>query len=336
MQTSNVVDLLQALGVRKIQVKGKHDGTWVNGCCPMHDERHPSFGVMVEEGLYNCYVCGSGNLLKLIMQVEDCTFKEAVMFLDKFDHTDWEDNKEARKLLFKKKEEEKEEKVAVDESELESLKSGLVYHDYMKNRGFSRDICRKFKMGWDAEQMRLTFPVFDREDNLHGFIRRAVLDEKFADGSDNPEYRSLYGFYPKYMLDDTIKKSELLYPLQHFCLGEDNSAILVEGQLDSWKMHSYGFSNTLSIINAKINAPQIKLLHSLGVEKIISMLDNDSAGRSGEERLLRNAKREFKIYTVEWPEGKKDPAELTKEEAGKMIAEAKFFMASKLKLRKDV
>ena len=92
MQTSNVVDLLQALGVRKIQVKGKHDGTWVNGCCPMHDERHPSFGVMVEEGLYNCYVCGSGNLLKLIMQVEDCTFKEAVMFLDKFDHTDWEDN----------------------------------------------------------------------------------------------------------------------------------------------------------------------------------------------------------------------------------------------------
>ena len=52
------------------------------GFCPFHSEKSPSFTVSPEKQVYYCFGCqNGGNLFTFIMQIEDCSFPEAVRFL---------------------------------------------------------------------------------------------------------------------------------------------------------------------------------------------------------------------------------------------------------------
>ncbi len=49
------------------------------GLCPLHSERHPSFYVHPERKIFFCFGCGiGGDIFRLVMLVERCTFSEAV------------------------------------------------------------------------------------------------------------------------------------------------------------------------------------------------------------------------------------------------------------------
>ena len=185
-------------------------------------------------------------------------------------------------------------------------------------------------IGWDEENLRITIPIFNREDGLLGFIRRAVLNPKIS-GENNPEYEKVYGNQPKYLIDSCIVKSHVLYPLNHFILPQDRTVILVEGQLDSIRMHQHGFTNTLSIINSKINQPQIDILKMMGVRNIINFLDPDEAGRTGGEKLQKLCRKDFTVYNVKWADGVSDPDGLTKEQAEHMIANKFMYQLGRLK-----
>lgn len=60
---------------------------WANTRCPMpnHDDGNPSFGVNQTNNTYNCFGCNnSGDLIKLIQDVEGLNFVEAIEKLSKF------------------------------------------------------------------------------------------------------------------------------------------------------------------------------------------------------------------------------------------------------------
>jgi hypothetical protein len=62
-------------------VELKKSGKGYMGRCPFHDDKHPSFAVY-EEGYYICYGCGaSGDVIDFIMQIKNCSFKEALEIL---------------------------------------------------------------------------------------------------------------------------------------------------------------------------------------------------------------------------------------------------------------
>lgn len=340
LSTKAVEQLLTELGATKLKVAHKSNSTWVNGCCPMHSEYNPSFGVNVDMGIYTCYVCGSGSLIKLVMQSKGYTYKQAVDFLEPYGVlVDLEETGAKIRSLpsyggLKKinKNSREREQEYLPNYHLALLKSGKVFHQYILDRGFSKDDCRKFLYGWDAESNRVTIPVLTRDDKLCGFIRRAVLDNKLPDGSVNPEYEALYGNMPKYLIDDSIVKSKCLYPLPHFILGEDNSAIVVEGQIDSQHMHKLGFPETLSIINSKINAPQVQMMVGLGIKKLYAFLDNDEAGETGFEHMKKMLKGSsiLLLRCGDYPPGKNDPAELSYEDVMRMKKEARFLGIKKL------
>ena len=49
------------------------------GLCPFHNEKTGSFTVSPSKGIYKCFGCGaSGHALKFIMEIEQCSFVEAV------------------------------------------------------------------------------------------------------------------------------------------------------------------------------------------------------------------------------------------------------------------
>jgi len=54
------------------------------GCCPCHDDRHPSFTVYPEQQSWHCFGCGQGgDVIAFIMLVEHLDFKGALIFLEK-------------------------------------------------------------------------------------------------------------------------------------------------------------------------------------------------------------------------------------------------------------
>ncbi len=53
---------------------------WYRGCCPVHGERNPSWGIVVDSPvhLWKCFACGRGNLLSLVMLAKNLSREEAL------------------------------------------------------------------------------------------------------------------------------------------------------------------------------------------------------------------------------------------------------------------
>src|ERR671919_1543993 len=59
---------LKRAGVRRLQ-----------GLCPFHEERTPSFGIDPVEKLYHCFGCGAGgDVFRFVMETEGLDFAEAL------------------------------------------------------------------------------------------------------------------------------------------------------------------------------------------------------------------------------------------------------------------
>ena len=59
----------------------KRAGSNVNGLCPFHSERSPSFTVFPESNFY-CFGCGAGgDVITFIMRIENLDYREAIEFL---------------------------------------------------------------------------------------------------------------------------------------------------------------------------------------------------------------------------------------------------------------
>lgn len=308
---------------------------------PFHGETRPSSGINVYEEIGKCFACGeSFNLAKLVAHCNDFVlprgeydFARAYMWLEEKYNLE-------KKTVYKKKlgirriededleeEEETPTRHEMSKIKLAVFKSGKAVHDYFFTRGFTKETAKKFLIGWDSKRMRITIPVLWEDEVPCGVIGRAVLEMK-KNGKPNPEFYKIYkkGNDFKYHIYDNFPVGDILYPLPFF-KPIDDTAVLVEGQFDAMWGHQQGFPQFLSSLGSKLafskkeqRSKQVDLLLSLGVRKVILLRDLDEAGIKGAEhdyKLLRQAG--IIVYGTDFPEGKSDPQELTKEEIKSMI-----------------
>lgn len=325
MQADKMEGLLREIGLGdRMRVISKDADTNFMFKCPFHGERNPSAGISAEKEYGACFTCGKGfNLTFLVAYMKEISIVKAKDYLEeKFNVS----KKSITKLALVKRyddEEVKMGKVVLPYFKLAPYRSGKVVHNYLLDRGFTKETCREFMFGWDSDKNRITIPIFWGEKQLAGFIGRAVLEPKI-NGVDNPEYKSIYRDADKYLVYE-FQKSHLLYPLHKFILPPDKSVILVEGSLDAVWLHQMGFRNVLAILGSKISDEQIAILHKLGVKIIYMFLDNDKAGFEGKEKLYKLCKRDFRCYDVFYEEGKNDPAQLDSDEVMEMINNRKSY-----------
>lgn len=58
--------------------KAKIENGNINGLCPFHEEKNPSFGANIETGQYKCFSCGAtGNAITFLAQIKGIDTKEA-------------------------------------------------------------------------------------------------------------------------------------------------------------------------------------------------------------------------------------------------------------------
>lgn len=135
-----------------VQLQDK--GNTFFGCCPFHHEKTPSFAVNRLEQYYHCFGCGvSGDVIKFIMEMESVDFIEAVKILAENANMELPQNLFDENVVIKKKE--KEEILnalnLANNHYIYNLKNLPEPKEYIKKRGLSEEIVKKFEIGFSKD-----------------------------------------------------------------------------------------------------------------------------------------------------------------------------------------
>lgn len=313
----------------------KRAGSNLNGLCPFHSEKSPSFTVFKGTDSFYCFGCGAGgDVITFIMKVENLDYVGALRFLAARvgidipeDNTQNENsvrrtrilemNREAAKFFFDNLKSSNEalrycSQRKLDGATLKHFGIGYApgdFHaltDYMKGKGYSENelitgfLCGKSQKtngAYDYFRGRLIFPIINTSSEIIGFGGR-VLDNskpKYLNTSDTPAF----------------KKSKNLFALNFAKNNCSDSLILCEGYMDVIALHAAGFENAVATLGTALTPEQARLMKKYTKTVLISY-DSDEAGQKAADRafsILGEAGLETRVLRYE---GAKDPDEYIK------------------------
>ena len=317
------------------------------GLCPFHNEKTGSFTVSPSKGIYKCFGCGaSGLATKFIMDIEQCSYTEAIKHLARKYHIEIiereltpeeqqrQDNRESMFVVndfsnkwFQKQLWETQEGTAI----------GL---SYFRERGLRDDIIRKFQLGYSPERGNPLAKALQEKGFSEEFIVNNVdtkigvgvvgksedgrLYDRFRDRVIFPIFtvsgkavafagrvlkkKDNVGKYVNSPDSIIYSKTNELYGLFQAkqSISRLNMCYLVEGQMDVISMHQSGIENVVASGGTALTIPQIRAIKRF-TSNITVLYDGDSAGIHAAERGIDMFLKEgFNVKVVLLPEGE-DP-----------------------------
>jgi DNA primase len=250
---------------------------------PDHEDTNPSASINVRKRLWVCYGCGKGGSLDRLLNdrvadeaVEDVLKDLADLFRDqgpKVYPEAWLDQFDA-----------------------------VGVHPYWTRRGLSEPLCRQFRLGYDLESQRATYPLRTPSGAVLGVVGRATKENQ----------------YPRYQYPTNAPISETLFAYYLVRSGV-RDVVLVEGAIDALAMWDVGIP-AVAQMGSRLSREQTRLLRALGLRTLTIAYDQDAAGRKAMERAVTNWALNFcMIRLMTWdPDRAKDPMELTPDQ--RMVA----------------
>ena len=324
----------------------KRAGANYTGLCPFHNEKTPSFSVSPNKQIFYCFGCGvGGNVFKFLMLIENLTFREAAeklaaragISLPEKELSPAEKATMARReRLFKIN----DVTARYYQKVLWESEAGKPYLAYLRNRGLSDEIIKKFGLGaaiegWDHlskflktkgitdEEMidlGLALPRKERDgcyDRFRGRVMFPIRDEKgrtiaFGGRVIDPAVKQ-----QKYMNSpDTplFHKGKNLYGLDiaKSAIRSEDGVILVEGYMDVISCHQFGIKNVVAPLGTAFTEEQAKMLMK-NTYRVYVSFDGDTAGVKAAMRslnILNDLGCNVRVLTI--PDGR-DPDEYLKE-----------------------
>jgi len=314
----------------------KKVGRSFSGLCPFHAERSPSFSVNAEEGLYYCFGCGvGGDSINFLREKEQIDFVPAVealaakcgVTLRYTDSNEGEDRRR-RNVLHEAVEQ------AADWYHQRLLAGGDAgqARSYLRQRGFTSDLVRRFKLGWapddwdqlarslrlsdkdlvdsglgfvnrvgrqqDAFRARIVFPIADAQGNAVGFGGRKLPD------AEGPKYKNSSE-------SAVYSKSRVLYGLNESkaAIVEADEVIVCEGYTDVIGFAQAGVARAVATCGTSLTEDHVKLLRRFA-RRILLAFDADAAGQKAAARLYAWEKaHDLDLAVVVLPDGV-DPGDM--------------------------
>lgn len=307
-ELKNRIVLSDVIG-RRIKVINK--GKIKQALCPFHNEKTPSFNIDDQKGYYHCFGCNeSGDVISFLQKLDGYSFKEAVeklaedynISLPKIDKSQKTIELESEYSILYKINDSAcvffEKNLQINRLALEYLlKRGLKLENikffrlgfainnysalitYLKSLGFKEQQIEKAGLivkgengYYDKFKNRIMFPVLDKKGRVIAFTGR-VLDDGLPKYMNSPE-TLLY------------HKSEVLfnYFFARKSMYDNNSAYLVEGNVDAISMFVNGIENTVAPMGTATTIQQIQELWNV-CDNILLCFDGDNAGQKAMERV---------------------------------------------------
>jgi len=275
--------------------------------CMFHgsgNERHPSLGIskvrkvvgkrIFEAGTCHCFTCGYSadfpNFISdLHRKVDGGIF--GMDWLKKNFVTVIIEEKQPIKLNLS----ESKEEVAkyVSDEELDSYRYS---HPYMYTRGLTDDIIDFFDVGYDKATKCITFPVWDRYGKGVSLMQRRSVNSKF------------------FKFEKNLRKGETLYCIQAVLkyIDKIESLVVCESPIDALTSWKHG-KPAVALMGCLITNTQVEILEQLPIRILFLALDNDPAGKEGNQRIRQLVKKKM-LYDVDMPDYAKDLNDLKEEE----------------------
>ncbi len=325
-------------------VELKKAGVNYKGRCPFHDEKTPSFVVSPTKGIYKCFGCQKGgNSINFIQELQGVSYPEALRYAaDKYNI-----EIEEQELT-----PEQESRMSAKESQFIATKFASEYFQnvlwntsegkavglsYFKERGFSEDTIKKFKLGYspkkqnsfekaatkagyDLEILAASSLIGKNEDGktydkfrertiftIHSYTGKVI---GFGGRAFSPDAKSKYLNSGETLIYD---KSKVLYGLNlsKQAISKADRCFIVEGYTDVISMHQNGVENVVSASGTALGPQQIQLIKR-STNNVTLLFDGDKAGIKATLRSIDLClKAEMNVKIASFPDGE-DPDSFSK------------------------
>ena len=344
---ADIVELIDS------RVPLKKAGKNYQACCPFHTEKSPSFSVSQDKQFYHCFGCGEhGNAISFLMEFDRLEFPDAVEELAS--HYSMEVPREqSNRSPAQQKQDQKAYIQKQDDYELMAQISRFFQQqlkvasdkdtaiDYLKGRGLSGEIVKRFGIGyisdaWDGmmkvfgrnsqinQQLvdlgmaiqgdknkpydrfrgRIQFPIRDKRGRVIGFGGR-VLGDGTPKYLNSPETRIYHKGQELYGLYEAKQATKQLTRL-----------VVVEGYMDVVALAQHGVDYAVASLGTATTPEQLQTLFRT-VKEVICCYDGDRAGRDAAWRAMDNAlpmiQDGYSLKFVFLPDGE-DPDSLIREQ----------------------
>jgi DNA primase len=326
---SFIQDLLSRIDIVEVvdrHVKLKRAGANYVACCPFHSEKTPSFTVSPTKQFYHCFGCGAhGTAVGFLMEHGGMGFVEAVKELAQ------SIGMKVPEVRSDAAQRRSEHGVTLYEVLLQAaqhyrarLKDAPQAIAYLKRRGLSGDIARRFGIGYapdewqglaaaftdydgkalaeaglvkvsedgrryDVFRDRIMFPIVDVRGNVIGFGGR-LLEEGVAESAAEGDADSAARGSPKYLNSPetpVFEKGRELYGLYQArrAVREAGRVLVVEGYMDVVALAQAGVDYAVATLGTATTPVHVqKLLRQ--ADEVVFSFDGDDAGRRAAWRAL--------------------------------------------------
>ena len=310
------VDVVEVVG-KYVQLK--KGGANFMGLCPFHGEKSPSFSVSPTKQFFHCFGCGkNGNAIGFLMEHAGMTFIEAV-----------KDLAQQTGMVVPEEQQSPEDraKAAAQKAKQDSLsdvleKAGQAYRDqlkitpraveYLKGRGLSGQIAKRFGLGYAPEGWRSLASIFPKyDDPLLAESGLVIVNEEDDKRYDRFRDRIMFpirnikgeciGFggrvigsgTPKYLNSPetpVFHKGRELYGLYEAreALHSAGYVLVTEGYMDVVALAQLGFANAVATLGTACTPDHVQKLFRF-TDAVVFSFDGDGAGRRAARKALDGA-----------------------------------------------
>ena len=317
------------------------------GLCPFHNEKTGSFTVSPSKGIYKCFGCGkSGHAVGFIMDIEQCSYVDAIKQLGKKYHIDIPEREMTPEE--QQRQDDRESMFVVNDfcnhwfqDQLWNTPEGqAIGLSYFRERGLRDDIIRKYQLGYSPEKGSPLMAALKQKGFQEKYIVNNV-DTKIGTGvCGKSEDGRLYDrfrdrvMFPIFTISgktvafagrimkkkDNVGKyinspDSIIYSKTNELFGlfqakqeiaRKDLCYLVEGQMDVISMYQSGIQNVVASGGTALTKPQIKLIQRF-TNNITVLYDGDAAGIHAALRGIDMFLEEgFNVKVVLLPDGE-DP-----------------------------
>ena len=314
----NRVDIIDVVGQH---VKLKKAGANYQGLCPFHQEKSPSFSVSPNKQFYHCFGCGAhGSAISFLMEYSGLGYVDAI-----------EDLARSAGLTVPREERTVQDvarqQQAMALSEVMSsaadwyrtqLKNAPRAIDYLKGRGLTGEIAKRYSLGYapDGWQgLEAVFGPYSNDEVAKTLLDGGLLIQSEASESNQTVRRydrfrdrimfpirnpkgQVIGFggrildqgEPKYLNSPEtplFSKGNTLYGLfeaRQAILAQEY-VLVCEGYMDVVALAQLGFPNAVATLGTACTANHVRMLLRQ-TDRVVFSFDGDSAGQRAAQRAL--------------------------------------------------
>lgn len=214
--------------------------------------------------VHNCHA--KGLLPQLVMLVQNCSFREAVSFLQKFGDYEIAPQKDVSALYDARFTQETEEQIGEEVFDAYPFANWKM-RQYLKRRGVSSEVYVKANLRRHDERMLFLW--------YEGLRPAGITSRSFVLEKDPYRGVPYFGF----------KKHQYVY----FGCGARYNKVrrlyVCEGELDCLRLQTCGFE-ACALSGTHMTKKQSEILLSAS-EQVVLLLDDDSSGQSGKEQAIK-------------------------------------------------